>query len=661
MSIRINVGATFDGKDLQRAQRELDALKANADTLSNRMSALGDKFQSVGGKVASVGSTFTRRMTLPIVGAGAAGVKTAADFESSMSKITGLVGIAADEVKGMESAVLDLSGRTAKSPQELADALFVITSAGLRGKDALNALESSAMAGAAGLGQTNDIARAVAGSLNAYGAETLNAAQSTDIIVAAARAGNFETSQFAGALGRVLPFAQQAGSSFEDMAGGVALLTRTNGDAAQSVTQMSALFRAFVVPTEQARTALSNIGLSAEDVRTAIAEDGLPAALEMLDDKLGGNREELGRLLGSSEAAAAAFQILDADAQTVADTFGVTNNAVGLTGDAFQTVSETSAFQFAQTMAQLKTLLIDVGAIIMPFVTDLVDGFGRVIETFKNLDEDQQRQIVMFLAIVAALGPVLFIVGKVAAAFGTLIKVGVTLAKGIAFLVTPMGLVVLAIAAVIAIGVLLWKNWDTITEKAAELWSKVSGWFKKIWDSIKETFDTVKEYLSDVLGSIGEAFGSAWDGIVGTVRSAANMIIGLVNAIIGAVERMVNALASGVNNIPRFTVPEWVPGIGGKSFGLPNVPRVNFPRIPALAEGGVVRQATLAVVGEAGPEVVIPLDRMNEFVAPMPERETSQTVINLNVSGAIDPEATARLIIKTLDDAQRRTGVRIAV
>jgi TP901 family phage tail tape measure protein len=474
MSIRINVGATFDGRDLQRAQRELDALKTQADTLSTKMSALGDRFEKVGGKVSSVGSTFTKRMTLPIVGAGAAGVKTAADFESAMSKITGLVGIAADEVAGMESAVLNLSGKTAKSPQELADALFVITSAGLRGEDALNALESAAMAGAAGLGQTNDIARALAGSMNAYGSDVLDAAKATDIIVATARAGNFETSQFAGALGRVLPFAQQAGSSMEDLGGAVALLTRTNGDAAQSVTQVQALFRAFVVPTEAAKKALDNVGLSAEDMRKAIAEKGLPAALDMLDDKLGGNREELGKLLGSSEAAAAAFQILDADAQTIADTFGVVNDSVGMTGEAFDTVSETSAFQFAQTMAELKGILIDVGQIVLPFVMEFVDGFRRIIDVFKNLDEDQQRQIVMFAAIAAAIGPVLFIVGKLISAFGALIKIGVLLAKGIAFLVTPAGLVVLAIAAVIAIGVLLWKNWETISEKARELWAKVS-------------------------------------------------------------------------------------------------------------------------------------------------------------------------------------------
>jgi len=302
-AVLVSLLADWDGKDLAKAQREIAKMQEQTKTFSQKFAAMGKKIQSVGASVSKVGGGLTKSVTLPIVGIGAAAAATAIEFESSMSKITGLVGIAADEVKAMESAVLDLAGRTAKAPQELADALFVITSAGLRGADAMDALEFAAKAGAAGLGETNDIARALAGTMNAYGSEVVDAARATDVIVATARAGNFETSQFAGALGRVLPFAKQAGSSVEDLGGAVALLTRTNGDAAQSVTQVQALFRSFVVPTQEAKKILDEVGLSAGDLRDAISRDGLPAALQMLDERLGGNREQLGRLLGSSEAA----------------------------------------------------------------------------------------------------------------------------------------------------------------------------------------------------------------------------------------------------------------------------------------------------------------------------------------------------------------------
>jgi TP901 family phage tail tape measure protein len=269
-------------------------------------------------------------------------------------------------------------------------------------------LEFSLKAATAGLGETEDIARAVSGAVNAYGADIIGAADATDVIVATARAGNFETSAFAASIGRVLPFAKQAGSSLEDMGGAVALLTRTNGDAAQSVTQMSALFRAFVVPTEQTKTALADVGMSAEDMRDAIANQGLPAALDMLDEKLGGNREQLGRLLGSSEGASAAFQILDADANTIAETFGVVNDAAGITQEAFDVMQDTTENKFAVAMATAKDMLLEIGASILEHVSPRLEDFSNWMT--ENREPIEQGFIKIFEAvdkIVGAIGELL--------------------------------------------------------------------------------------------------------------------------------------------------------------------------------------------------------------------------------------------------------------
>ena len=312
-----------------------------------------------------------------IAAVGVASVREASQFESSIAKVEGLVGVAGAELEQMSEAARRLGVETGKGAQEAADALFVIASSGLRGSDAIDALELSLKASTAGLGDTEAIARSVSGALNAYGTEVISAAEATDVIVATARAGNFETEQFAGAIGRVLPFAKQAGSSLEDMGGAVALLTRTNTDAAQSVTQVSALFKAFVVPTEEAKKALDNVGLSAENMRNAIASEGLPAALDMLDEKLGGNREQLGRLLGSSEAASAAFQILDADSQTIAETFGVVNDATGITQEAFEVMQDTAENKLAVAMATAKDSLIPIGDALLDHINPRLEDFSN--------------------------------------------------------------------------------------------------------------------------------------------------------------------------------------------------------------------------------------------------------------------------------------------
>jgi TP901 family phage tail tape measure protein len=414
-----NVVAKFEA-DISDVQAKMAALKKSFQDAGDSTTALSSRLKTVGTEMSKVGKGMTIGITLPLAAIGAAAVKASVDFESSMSKIVGLVGIASDEVKAMQQEVLALSGATAKSPVELADALFVVTSAGLRGEQAMQALEQSAKAGAAGLGQTNDIARAVAGALSAYGSDVLSAADATDQIVATARAGNFETSQFAAAIGRVLPFAQQAGASFAEMGGAVALLTRVNGDAAQSVTQIAALFRAFVVPTEEAKKGLQEVGLSAQALRDSIAKQGLPATLQMLDKALGGNREQLGRILGSSEAASAAFQILGADAYTLSETFGVVADSAGMTQEAFDAAADTAGFKMQQAMVQLQAVLIEIGDIIVPLVTEFAKFAKTVLEGFQLLPGPAKNVIVAFAGIAAVLGPIVWVAGKVVASMAAL-------------------------------------------------------------------------------------------------------------------------------------------------------------------------------------------------------------------------------------------------
>ena len=375
MAVVVSFVGKWDGKDVKRAQREIDKFS-------------GQSKKSLGGFAKRAGvalGAVSAAAGVAAVGVGVAAGRMAVNFDTAMTKIQSLVGLTASEVDKMKGSVLELSGQTAKSPEELADGLFVVTSAGLRGAEAMSALEFAAKAGAAGLGETNDIARSVAGAISAYGSDVIDAATATDQIVATARAGNFETSQFAGALGRVLPFANQAGAGLDQVGGAVALLTRVNGDAAQSVTQMNALFKAFVTPTEEAKKVLGEVGMSAGDVRDAIARDGLPAALDMLEEKLGGNREQLGKMLGSSEAASAAFQILDADSQTIADTFGVVADSAGMTEEAFGTTADTAGFKLQEAFQEIKNSLLELGEAFLPLIELFAERIGVVTEIIEKL------------------------------------------------------------------------------------------------------------------------------------------------------------------------------------------------------------------------------------------------------------------------------------
>lgn len=146
-----------------------------------------------------------------------------------------------------------------------------------------------------------------------------------------------------------------------------------------------------------------------------------------------------------------------------------------------------------------------------------------------------------------------------------------------AFLTSPIGLVILAIGALIGIGVLLYKNWDTVKMYAVQLGTFLSG----VWNSISTA-------VGNFINGIKEKFLSGFSALVGIVKAPINGVISLIN---GAI--------NGINGI-SVDIPEWVPGFGGKHFGL------MLPTMPLLAKGGFTNGASIA--GEAGTEAVISFD-----------------------------------------------------
>lgn len=494
MAVVVSFVGKWDGKDVERAQREIGKF---SDQSSSRFGGFAKK---AGVAFAAVGAA----AGAAAVGVGVAAGKMAIQFDTAMTKIQSLVGLTADEVDGMKSSVLALSGQTAKSPEELADALFVVTSAGLRGKDAMDALEFSAKAGAAGLGETADIARSVAGALSAYGSDTLSAAAATDQIVATARAGNFETSQFAGALGRVLPFANQAGAGLDQVGGAVALLTRVNGDAAQSVTQMNALFKAFVTPTAEAQKALAGVGLSAEDVRDKIAADGLPAALDMLDEKLGGNREQLGKMLGSSEAASAAFQILDADSQTIADTFGAVSDAAGMTNEAFDITAESTGFKLQESFQTVKNSLLELGDSLTPLADLFAEKFSQVSEVIDKLQPVMEPLV------------------------SVLMEVGDVLAN---LLLDALDALIPAVLPIV-------KIFGDLVRRIGPLLSKILG---KVADVLVKVLDAVVPLLGPLMDLVFGILDAAWP-IIETVIDVFLILVDAITPLLDAVMALLTPL-----------------------------------------------------------------------------------------------------------------------
>ena len=193
----------------------------------------------------------------------------------------------------------------------------------------------------------------------------------------------------------------------------------------------------------------------------------------------------------------------------------------------------------------------------------------------------------------------------------------------------PLGIII-AVAGAIA---LLYKNWDTVKawlvnfgNTVNQIWTNFSnmvgnaiaaigqkfpmlgaylqGW----WESIQAAVDNVKAIFQNIIDFISNVFSgnwsAAWQNIVNIFGNLFGMIVNLAKAPINGVISAINWVLSKINSI-SVTIPDWVPGVGGKTLGF------NIPTIPQLAEGGVATSPTLAEIGEGGePEAVMPLSKL---------------------------------------------------
>jgi hypothetical protein len=158
--------------------------------------------------------------------------------------------------------------------------------------------------------------------------------------------------------------------------------------------------------------------------------------------------------------------------------------------------------------------------------------------------------------------------------------------------------------------------------------------------------------LTNTLKMFGLTWGEVWNTAKSLFAGFVNFTIGLAegwaNSWIGAVNMVIDAL-----NSIQVSIPDWVPKIGGSSFGI-NIPKIPEMKIPRLAEGGIVTRSILANVGEAGPEAVIPLDRMSDFGSGT---GGGMTIVN-NFNGTFleDRQAARRMgdeIMRTLQQQTR--------
>ena len=228
--------------------------------------------------------------------------------------------------------------------------------------------------------------------------------------------------------------------------------------------------------------------------------------------------------------------------------------------------------------------------------------------------------------------------GAVASGIGSIISLIGVVGPIIAGLAGPIGIAIAVIGALIAIGVLLYKNWDTIKLKALEIKNNIITTWNNIKASVIAAVNTLKASLSAAWASIKATASAAWNAVKTAITTPINTAVSLVKAGIDKLKSIVNGAKL---SLPHIKLPHF--SVSGKfSLNPPSVPKVS---VSWYKSGGIFSSPTIAGIGEAGPEAVVPLDtlwkKLDNIAAAAASGDSPTIVINAAPGMDINQIATA--------------------
>lgn len=400
---------------------------ARTSQLGDNLATLGSRLQSTGRFVGTVGDRLTF-LAIPLALASKQVVQLATDFDRNMTKIVTVAGVAEDTMKEFREEILRMGPEVAKGPIELSNALYNIASVGYRGAEAMDVLEKSARASSVGLGATGDVAQAVVSAMTAYGQENINAAQATDMLLAAVREGGAEADGFAHTLGRVIGTASMVGVGFDELVASVATFTRLGVRADEAVTALRGTMAFLMKPAAQSRDMLLSLGTSIQEVRDKVKKDGLADALIELVRLTEGNEDALGRIVPNVRALAGVLGNTGEQASAYREILQRVKESHGDLDEAFAITSETAAFKFERLKARIQVLSVNFGGPLVDALESVLVAaeplFGMLemlVAAFIQLPGPIQTATIALLGVTLLAGPMMSFGGRLLEVIGAII------------------------------------------------------------------------------------------------------------------------------------------------------------------------------------------------------------------------------------------------
>lgn len=368
----------------------------NLNTFGTRLRSLTPVLNGLGGSTSKAGSAFSAfashiKNTLIHVGTAvvaykglAAAVDSVAknvEFERTMTQIGNVTQVTSQELTTFRNNLDALIADTGRGPQELAEGFYNVASVLDDAAVSADGLANASRLSAIGLGETNDIARVLASTINAYGVANIDAAEAADQLLMMVKLGGAEADEVAGSLGRVVALAAEMDVSFAEVGASVATFTRLGVGADEAVTALRGTLADLLKPSKAGQEALAALGLSAEQLRANIRDNGLMEVLTDLVERAE-STSQLSAIIDNIRALSGVLANAGRQGEVYADILKQIESSQGAVGDAMEEVRKSPAFQWDVVIAQLEQVKILFGELFLP---SAISGLEKVATALRGV------------------------------------------------------------------------------------------------------------------------------------------------------------------------------------------------------------------------------------------------------------------------------------